>query len=212
MLIVVFLGGCSKGNDSYIPLNEGIRWEYQITSGSTTAGRAIISNLPQRDLGGKRVTPQKIDFGGLTPIQFLVQDTEGICRFALQGPEDPEPKIKPDLEYLLKKPIKVGTNWKSNTHTILLREKLPFVLTTSIESTDDIVTVPAGTFNNCIKLNSSGIARKNLGVFGVAIVNVQYYEWLAPGVGSIKSILKESCNHLMVGTGDLTLQLESFNK
>lgn len=86
-------------------------------------------------------------------------------------------------------------------------------LKSTIESVDEVVTVPAGTFKGCVRVKSVGTTKKDVGAFmGIATIIVEHYDWYAPGVGKIKSIVKEKSNHLMVGSGEMTMQLETFKK
>ncbi|MCL6547113.1 MAG: hypothetical protein K6T61_18010, partial [Bryobacteraceae bacterium] len=58
---------CSRPDRALYPLNEALTWEYQISArsmlGSAPVLRATVANLPQRQLSGRRVTPQKVDIG-----------------------------------------------------------------------------------------------------------------------------------------------------
>jgi hypothetical protein len=215
-VMIVYVISCSKGIDSYYPLKEGRTWEYQMTTGSmfgsAGAQKIVVTNFASRDLKGKKVTPQKIDVGGQTSFSFIAEDAGGILNYASQPPGAAEPEIKATPTYILKNPIQAGTTWEDKTKTALLMEKVPFTLKSTIESKDETVTVPAGTFKDCIKVKGTGSAQKNTGFFGVAEITVEHYDWFAPGIGMIKSIVKESSNHMMVGSGEVTFQLESFKK
>jgi hypothetical protein len=216
LFAMVLVSGCGKESDSYYPLNEGQTWEYQRSGGSMLGPggtqKIVITNLPERELAGKKVTPRKIDIGGMSAFSFILEDSNGICVFASQKPSVPEPKIEPNPSYILRNPVKAGTTWQEQDWTRLLQENIPLTLTSTIEGTDETVTVPAGTFKNCVKVKCSGNAQKRLGFFGDAQITVEQYTWFAPGVGMIKSMIKESSNHMMVGSGEMALQLESFKK
>jgi len=214
-VLVVFLG-CSQSNDSYYPLKEGMIWEYQMTSGSMMGGsggsKIVVTNFTSRELNGKKVTPQKYDVQGQTVFVFMVDDSSGVSIFAKQNPGAIDPEIEKNQNYAIKYPIKVGTAWEDRTETSLLNEKVSITLTSTIERIDEVVTVPAGTFEKCLRVKSIGNTSKNMGIFGVASISVEQYAWYAPGVGTVKSISKEKSNNLMLGGGELTLQLESFKK
>lgn len=216
LLAMVFFISCSKGTESYYPLKEGLTWTYQVTGsstfGSSEAQKIVVTNFASRDLKDKKVTPQKMDVNGQTSFSFIAEDENGILEYASQNSGAPEPEIKATATYILKNPIQVGTTWEDKTETATLREKVPFTLKSTIESKDEIVTVPAGTFKGCVKVKGTGSAQKNYGLFGVAKIKIEQSYWLSPGVGMIKSIHKESCNHVMVGSGEIALQLESFKK
>jgi hypothetical protein len=216
LFVMVFVGGCGKGSDSYYPLDEGRTWEYQFSASSMLGPggtqKIVITNLPDRELAGKKVTPQKVDVGGVSTFSFILEDANGICEYASQERGAPEPEIKPNPSYILRNPVKAGTTWQEQTRTHILQENVPFTLTSTIEGTDETITVPAGTFKSCVKVKGSGNAQKKLGILGDAQITVEQYTWFAPGVGMIKFMQKESSNHMMVGSGEIAFQLESFKK
>ncbi len=215
-VLVFILLSCDQIPDSYYPLNEGREWEYQVSGrsmfGAGAAATIVMTNLGPRELYGQTVTPQKVEANAQTYFTFVAVDSSGVCEFAKQAPENVEPEQKIPPVYLIKYPIAVGTSWRSQAETSLLTSKVPITLVSTIESIAEVVTVPAGTFNQCIKIKSVGNTRKNLGVFGSAKVTVESYSWYALGVGVIKSALKETSNNLMVGGGEATIQLKSFKK
>jgi len=214
LICVVF--GCNRTPDSYYPLKEGMTWEYQVSGrsmfGAGAAATIVMTNLAHRELKGQTVTPQKVDANAQTYFSFIAADSSGICEFAKQSPEAVEPELKIPPVYMIKYPIAVGTRWQSKTETSLLMSKVPITLASTIESVDEIITVPAGTFNKCIKIKSVGSTKKSLGIFGTVKVSVESYSWYTLGVGVIKSALKETSNNLMVGAGEATIQLKSFKK
>jgi hypothetical protein len=76
--------------------------------------------------------------------------------------------------------------------------------TTKIESLDDKITVPGGTFSGCVRIRSIGSASAMKGnsrapgrTSGLRLVagedlSVEDYYWLAPGVGPVKATHQES--------------------
>jgi len=217
LVTMLFFISCSKGSaDSYYPFKEGITWTYQTSMsklGSAVSLKIVVTNFASRDLKGKKVTPQKLDVNGQTSFSFYAEDESGIFEYASQDSGEPEPEIKVTPTYTLKNPIQVGTTWENKATTAFENEKISYTLKSMIESKDEIVTVPAGTFKGCIKVKGTGSAEKNTGVFGIAKIKIEHYDWYAPGIGMIKSIEKESSNNIAAGYGgEVTLQLESFKK
>ena len=170
--------------------------------------------MAQRELKNKKVTPQKTEIGGQSYFTFIAEDSNGIYQFATQPPEASEPEIQASSSYVLKYPIQVGTFWEDATETSLLMMKFPIIVRYIIESVDEVVTVPAGTFKGCVKIKGVGATKEKLDEFfgSVASINVEYYNWYVPEVGLIKSFMKEESDHLMVGSGSAVMQLESFKK
>jgi len=196
---------------SYYPLKEGMRWEYQ-TGGTSMlllgGGKTVettVTNLAPRELKGKKVIPQNIEAAGQIQFSFIVQEVSGIYEFATQSPGDVEPKINQPPVYLIKHPIEVGKGWENKEKHPLMGDLLllsgqdPFIVVKYlIEGIDETVTVPAGTFNGCLKIKSVG-SRK--GEFAI-----EQYHWYAPGVGLVKYILKAN------GAAALTLDLVALKK
>jgi hypothetical protein len=119
----------------------------------------------------------------------MAKDAQGIYKFATQSPKDVSPKILKTPNYIIKYPIKIGTSWEIEARSKLLNDAL-VMLKATIEAIDDVVTVPAGTFKNCLRIKTEGVIRKEeLG--NEIIVNIEGYRWYAPGVGFIKDIRKE---------------------
>jgi hypothetical protein len=114
--------------------------------------------------------------------------------------------------YIIRYPIKIGTSWEVKARSKLLNNA-PGILKKTIEAIDDTVTVPAGTFKNCLRIKGEGVIRKEeLG--NEIIVNIEEYEWYAPGVGLIKYIGKEkgSGRFLTPDYEEIVAQLESIKK
>ena len=101
--------------------------------------------------------------------------------------------------------------WQTQTTTQLLGDRIKITLESTLETVEETITVPAGTYEKCIRVVSTGSATKNLGPFmGTANITVEEHNWYAPGVGLLKSIRKEQSNHMMLGSGEISLQLVKF--
>jgi hypothetical protein len=75
----------------------------------------------------------------------------------------------------------------------------------------DMVKVPAGAFENCMRVVMSGNAFVDAGNYvGKTIVRVTETNWYAPGVGLVKSVREESTKHRALDKGGIILELESF--
>jgi len=134
--------------ESYLPLKEGMVWEYQNkfidlkSNEPVGGGKAIKKNLASIDLQGTRVVPQIFSF--YQPDEtlkqetgsFIAQDTAGFYVFARQGPNDKGPRIIAEKYYILKFPLTKGASWKQTSEGVVLQD--------IVESTDASVQVPAG--------------------------------------------------------------------
>ena len=203
----------AKGED-YYPLKEGRTWEYQVSNARTI--KVVMTNYAPRELKGKKVVPQKMTFLNQSGFSFITEDSSGIYEFASQGPGDVEPEIRSTPDYIIKYPIKVGTTWHHEAETSLLKEKASLTVKSTIESVDEAVTVPAGTFKGCVKVRARGATKKKQlggGALGDANISIERYEWFASGVGRIRLIVKEERrDRVFVDSGQMNWQLKSFKK
>jgi len=194
-------------------MKEGLEWTY-LTQGSSIFGeerslKMTITTLSRRELNGKTVTPLKVNANGNISFIFCIEDKTGIYSIANQTNNSPEPIIsKPD--YILHFPIQIGSTYEIHTMTQLLTSNIPIKVLFKIESNKETVTVPAGTFENCLKISGIGSSIQSHGVLGKGKIKAEYISWFAPGIGQIKSVIKEESNHMMSGGGSLLIQLESF--
>ena len=162
---------------SYFPLKEGMRWEYTVTSTQGQTQKLLITNLAPQDVSGAKVTPRKSEMGGATVIEFMKQDDTGVYRYAEQKGEKAAPDLVTPMECHLKFPISQGNNWSMDTKVGNNRVNL----TMTIESVSDDVKVPAGNFKDCVKVKQVGDNGAGTTVLG--------YEWYAPKVGVVKSMV-----------------------
>jgi hypothetical protein len=51
-----------------------------------------------------------------------------------------------------------------------------------------------------------------MGTFGKAEVMVEVHSWIAPGVGVVREVIKEKSNNLRLGSGWVSIELESYTK
>ncbi len=164
-------------SESYFPLKEGMRWEYNVISDQGATKKLLITNLAPREVSGAKVTPRKWELGGSTFIELMKQDETGIYRYAEQKGEQAPPSLITPMECHLKFPIAEGSSW--NMATKLGNSTVNVSLT--IESLSDEVKVPAGTFKDCVKIKQVGENDAGTSVMG--------YEWYAPKVGVVKSLV-----------------------
>ena len=208
---------CSRGPESYYPLAEGWVWEYRVTPVSLLerqgAADVVVTNIGTRDLRGKKVTVQKVDSRVASHVLFVAEDGDGVFELATQAPGAVEPVLRTPPSYFLRYPIKPGTTWEGPGETTLLRQNVSLTLRSTVETVGEVVTVPAGTFERCVRVRSVGAAKAELRrLGGVADIDVEDYRWYAPGVGQVASLRKERSNSLIVGSGEMSMQLRSYKK
>jgi hypothetical protein len=164
-------------SESYFPLKPGMRWEYTVTSDRGKTLKLIITNLAPRDVNGVTVTPRRWELGGSTFIELMKKDDTGIYRYAEQKGATGAPSLVTPMECHLKFPIALDNSW-----TMATKMGTGMVnITLTIESVSDVVRVPAGTFKDCLKIKQAGKNDAGTSVMG--------YEWYAPKVGVVKSMV-----------------------
>jgi hypothetical protein len=185
---------------SYFPLKAGMRWEYTVTSTQGPTQKLLITNLAPREVSGAKVTPRKSEMGGAAFIEFMKQDDTGVYRYAEQKGAKASPDLVTPMECHLKFPITQGNNWNMGTKV----GNSTVNLNLSIESVSDQVMVPAGTFKDCLKVKQVGENAAGTTVLG--------YEWYAPKVGVVKSMvtIKQNPKGGIPSSENLIYQLVSF--
>jgi hypothetical protein len=199
-LLTPGLGWGDELNESYFPLKEGMRWEYNVISDQGATKKLLITNLAPREVSGVKVTPRKWELGGVTFIELMKKDENGVYRYAEQKGEQAPPSLVTPIECHLKFPIAEGSNW--NMPAKLGNSTVNVSLT--IESLSEEVKVPAGTFKDCIKIKQVGENDAGTSVMG--------YEWYAPKVGVVKSLvtIKQKSTEGTKSSETRTYQLVSF--
>ncbi len=182
LLLTIFLcppghGRADELGASYFPLKAGMRREYTVTSTQGQTQKLVITDLAPREVNGVKVTPRQWELGGSTFFELMKQDDTGVYRYAEQTSKTAPPSLVTPMECHLKFPIALGDSWDmvtkvaNNTLTVNL----------TIESVSDEVRVPAGTFQDCLKIKQVGENKAGTAVIG--------YEWYAPKVGIVKSMV-----------------------
>lgn len=244
------LSACSKTPEGtgYFPLQKGLSYTYKVTTeytdgkesrltgeypGEKFESQLTIDNLGEKSVAGKsyyvRRTSSGIDY-------YLNSDNEGIYREAVRTMLDFKPLLDMEKRFVIKRPFEVGTEWRiSSKPTMLMRlrpdkqragTESPTPMIYRIEEMNTTVSVPAGTFENCIKVYGQGSLRvygKASAINGerklpMSVVPMSVEEWYAEGVGLVKQVRYELdgdvinvLNRPIFLGGKTTLVLEEFD-
>jgi hypothetical protein len=204
----------------YYRLEEGRIWTYRISRAEEPgiflpALRARVRNLRSQQLNGHKVTPQIYTrLGPGRPVRFYsgfaTQDEKGVCEIASQTEFDTEPKMNKPPRYIIRYPVEAGTHWQEKEKTWFLSEEVGFVMNYTIHSLDEVVTVPAGTFEHCLMVKYKGSAKKEFRGLGLVNITVEQMAWFAPGLGLVKSVRRERCDDARAGSGSQITELLSY--
>jgi len=203
--------------EPYYPLKEGMVWEYQITRkglGDIGGGTSIWTRkaLAPRKLNDKKVVPLQDQNGYLV---FVIEDDIGVGNYARQNISDIEPRTLQPIDYFIKYPLKTVATDQKKSNTILLERAVDVDLTVTIETLSDTVTVPAGTFENCLRIKYWGKKTERIAfpIESTAIIEIEGFDWYAKNVGGIKAIRTEKTNNLQLGwSKQMIIQLMKFTK
>lgn len=181
-----------------------------------TEGRLEFVRGPKTSLNGAEVyttidTFWKANGDPVSSKTFNLQNDQGLKEVARQGPKDGSPKPAEHDEWELRYPLLAGATWTNTQVVHGLTEKVSVPATCVIETMDDVVTVPAGTFERCMRLKVSFRGKVTLGAYGAnPEVTVEYYAWYAPGIGEVKSSYTMKCSNPALGEGEYHLDMISY--
>jgi hypothetical protein len=218
-------GGCTRARGGlayYFPLKSGMVWTFRFSGSTGATGELATTNQAPRQVFGFNATPQRNTGGDKTYIEFYADDGQGIRHVAIDESDGLESRLN-DHSYVIKLPIAAGTSWREMDRTF---DGTVYDASTRIESVNDSVSVPAGTFSGCIRIRSTGLASTAKGtarapglnsgvrlVAGGEDVSVEDYYWLAPGVGPVKATHQESRGEGMTAQSiGFTLELERLTR
>jgi DUF3108-like len=221
-LLLLLCLGCSKHDDSYFPLDKGYKWQYDVallTRDGLSNQKYFLSNLGEGKLNGESVYLRK-SFDG--SILYYSDTNEGIYYLGSIDTQSLHPEYKEEKQLIFPEQLSIGTEWEETTITKLLKKTGPpqktvfkiiarVPLEVEIKSLTETVTVPAGRFENCIKIFMEGFVFKDAGNYiGMTMVSVEQTNWYAPGVGLIKMERQETTQRKALDKGTLLVELVKF--
>lgn len=220
--VLALLAGCKEPpGSSLFPLEEGRRWTYRLSSEWENDTReretVVLSNLGRDSALESGSAWHRRSDTGLD--YWLRADATGIYRVAAKSDVDAEPKPDPAPRFVLKAPIAVGTSWQTTTTTYLMRRNSEFPpeirhahpsvpVVWTIEALDDRVEVPAGRFEQCVRVKGLALLRLFADpVNGFKDMPLTTQEWYCPGVGLVKVERREPANSTFLTGGTMTMEL-----
>jgi hypothetical protein len=218
------LTGCGRAPDYYYPLSGGKYWRYVMsyhTMDGNFKGIYAVENLGLKKEDGHEFHVRRlldgsneyflVDNQGIRLVGREKNDGSNVHRVTLDHPVFQFPlvvgKVWQDIT-VSRALIKTGPPQKTEFH---IRAQIP--VTARIESMTDVVSVPAGTFDESMRIVLKGNEFTDAGNYvGLTIVKIEETDWYAPGVGLVKSIRKESTPSKALDRGEITLELESYRR
>ncbi|MES9940831.1 MAG: hypothetical protein ABW104_13510 [Candidatus Thiodiazotropha sp. 6PLUC2] len=221
-LVLSLLTSCgqppSPPQESYFPLEPGMRWIYRVTT--EVAGRTERREFVEHngDIESLNDIPHSVRITDEGTRYYIRSVEEGIYRSAKRTLVESEPNRDPDLHWVLKRPYKPGTSWNNLTHPYVLRRISPYEQTLTrgsalkmayqITRLDAVADVPAGRFEDCLLVE--GEAQLTLyadGREGYQDILINTREWYAPGVGLVKLVREEPMSGSVFSGGRIEFEL-----
>ena len=226
LLTVVFILLCTSCTDTeqtYFPLTKGLKWQYDvalITRDGLSNQKYIFNSLGKGDFNGEPAYLRESIDGTISYYSLGEEGTHYLGNFDTNS----FPPVKNEYKkIILPKDIAIGATWEDKTITKLLQKTGPpqktlfkiiakVPLEVKVESLDETVIVPAGKFENCLKVSMSGSVYKDAGNYvGLTVVSVKQSNWYAPGIGLVKMKRIETTERQALDKGTLLVELTNYN-
>lgn len=223
--VVTFAGCGGSGPSKYFPLGRGDHWDYTLTETNSLATNAepfTIDDAGTVARDGKRHYLRRTSNG--TEYWLTIEDGN-IERVATRTAVEESPRDDAANLRVLPVAPKAGDSWSFSTQPYILERALPFrerfahdeskrfELHMKVESVDDTVTVPAGTFEHCLKVDGEGrffvLADARIGASEVPVTQT---EWYAPDVGLVKLVRSETLDTTNIVGGTVTMELGAHRR
>jgi hypothetical protein len=219
--------GIADSRTPLFPLEAGHEWNYRLTTrwdnDEVDTETRVIRALGEDHDSGAAAWHRRDEAG----IDYWIRhDASGIWRAAAKSDADPAPVADPEAadkrRYVLRDPVKAGTQWSAATTVYLLRRRneyppelkyrhpnLPMAY--AIESTDERVATPAGQWASCVKVHGTATVHVYAdSVNGWRDLPIDTLEWYCPGVGLVKLERRESANSAFLLGGTLSMELTAW--
>jgi hypothetical protein len=184
LFILVNWLGLGKSINTYFPMKEGWSWEYEevlVELDTVVKKRQVFSNfMAPRKLYNNSVTPLLVGYKSGNNVErrnIFYLDIKTTKVIAFQSEFHAEPVVLEAPYGQISEPIEVGKEWKDGPNSGV------------IKSVSETVTVPAGTFNNCVLTKGDYVLNNK---------SRSFTTWFAPGVGIVKNIIEYNNNSKMV--------------
>ena len=225
LLVSCVLTACgAPPSPEYFPLESGLRWEYRVHEQNRLVDKVERLSLRNRDAQeheGQRYVRRLASDGN---EYWLTVSDGSLQRRGLRTAIDFAPRMDVHPRTVLQLPPATGQAWEVETRPYILERAEPFrerfsqddskriVLRMQVAALDDVVEVPAGKFERCLRLEGTGLLNVLADArIGASEVPVAHTEWYAPGVGLVKLVRTETLDTQQIVGGTVTMELLSFH-
>lgn len=219
LAIAVVTSGCAESPADYLPFAEGRQWHYRVTRNEQL--RPIQEELSIRVDGIISLGGQSVAVFAQPPYSknYYTADQDGIRRVATARGMDGA--VIPDSadHYVLRYPGGSAGTWILPSTLALIEErisegvairdqKIPLAMTYKVAGSDAEVSVPAGSYRGCLRIDGTGAALVPVHKGETTVrVDVASSDWYAPGVGLVKSVRTETSPSDFLVPGTYTQEL-----
>lgn len=222
-IVLLTTAACQRNTESYFPLQSGWQWQYAlriVTADGSKRAKHLVVNLDEFDLDNQRTVPRRMSSGA---TYLYVEDADGVRRIG-ESMVGGEVKVYRSPQTVLRYPLREGSSWIADTRTSVLevtshaagalyRLDTDVPVRYTVASTNDTVSVPAGTFTQCVRVTGEGHTlaevRKQVGLAQISVMSI---EWYAPGVGLIKAVRRETTSSSALPVGEYDMELEALRR
>ena len=219
LLSALSLPACDTSRDSLFPLDDGLRWTYDLTlesQAATTFTQRSVEIAGHKTLGGVEYTIRRWDDG----VDYYVAETpKGFFRAGSRTFLKVIERLDTEPRYMLRAPFEAQTAWTATINSHLMYRSGPIspagekssliTMHYAIKTTDAEVTVPFGRFSNVVLVVGEALVDSTTSGHRT-VVPVTTREWFAPGVGLVKMERHERAESAAQQGGLFTLELKSF--
>lgn len=214
----------SDSSGGFFPLQPGRQLVYHIHTETMRFPTEIKLTVRELEPGLWQDEPVERRLVNNRLLQFYRRDAEGVFRVATSTLDAPDATPDEPPEPVLRYPLELDRSWEQVTTTgvldvvvdpfrlqVFIRE--PVQMRYTVAALDDVVSVPAGRFENCLRIDGYGTGRyPGMSAILPADITVEQSDWYAPGVGLVKSLRTERTSSIVVPRGSFRLELERLER
>ena len=218
--------GCSRSPSSeYFPLEPGLRWQYVVHEKNPVIDQEQqldLRNLKPVKRDGQRYSRRLASDGN--EYWLSLTDT-AVQRHGVRTAIDFQPRMDEEARTVMQLPPTAGQWWEVESRPYILERVEPFRerfsqdeskrihLSMHVAALDDVVEVPAGKFERCLRIEGTGVLNVLADArIGASEVPVTHTEWYAPGVGLVKLVRTETLQTEAIVGGQVTMELLGFER
>lgn len=222
---LMLLQSCGKPAPDYFPLDRGRSWDYRIEHQNLRHShreQLQIEALGPVLLGEESLQLRRTSQG---TRYWLRVDAEGVRRVASQSVVDSAPVLDAVPRTVLPADLRAGVEWNASSRPYVLERHYPyrerfyadaayqFDLRYRLEAVGQAVDVPAGHFDDCLRVLATGELLVHADPrLGPSKVPVEQREWYCAGVGLVRLERVETLDVEQVSGGRLLMELHTFER